>query len=80
MDNDVCKNSDHIPARTRSWPRCSPRPPSGLAAFPQAATAAESDVTPDPNPAYAGAPFKGWGSSLVVDGERDRLVPGRAAR
>lgn len=38
---------------------------SGLAAFPQAATAAESDVTLTPNPAYAGAPFKGWGSSLV---------------
>ncbi|QYG12544.1 hypothetical protein [Microbacterium sp. PAMC22086] len=53
---------------------------SGLAAFPQAATAAESDVTLTPNPAYAGAPLQGVGFESGVDGERDRLVPGRAER
>ncbi|WP_136054737.1 glycoside hydrolase [Microbacterium sp. K24] len=38
---------------------------TGLTAVPQAATAAGSDLTLTPNPAYAGESFRGWGSSLV---------------
>lgn len=56
---------------------------SGLAALPQAASAAEPDLTLTPNPAYAGGPFQGWGSSLVwmanatgsyPEGLRDELI------
>lgn len=36
-----------------------------LAGVPQAATAAGTPVTITPNPAYASAPFEGWGTSLV---------------
>lgn len=38
---------------------------AGLLAAPHAATAAGTPVTITPNPAYASAPFEGWGTSLV---------------